>query len=262
MQVQESSINRVIASGDEAGRIRAEEESQRSDLRRLAHPTDGLQVRQLLHHGLLTPGIVLVQKAIDEWRVNARGRDAVAADVVSDIVARDGISHRQHRTLAHRIGKSVGEACGGSDRGEVQNHAASGSLHIINRGVHAVVDTLHVDTEDAFEVLIASALQRANVRNSCIVDKDVNRTAAADLAENILHLLLIGDVAQVPLRCATLVANCRRSFFGMLLSYFEDVNRGAGLREADCDRLSDAACAASDNCSLAFQPERARVGAV
>jgi hypothetical protein len=48
----------------------------------------------------------------------------------------------------------------------------------------------------------------------------------------------------------------------MLLIYFEDVNRGAGLREADCDRLSDAACAASDNRSLAFQPERSRIGAV
>jgi hypothetical protein len=262
VQVQESSIDRVIASSDETCCIRAKEKSQRRDFRRLPHPAHGLHLCQLLHHGLLTPGIILAKKAVDEWRVNARRRDAIAADIVTNIVARDGISHGQHRALAHRIGKSVGEACGGSDRGEVQNHAASGSLHIINRGVHAVVDTLHVDTEDALEVLIASALQRANVRDSCIVDKDVNRTAAADLAENILYLLLIGDVAQVPLRCATLAANCRRSFFGMLLIYFEDVNRGACLREADCDRLTDAACAASDNCSLAFQQERARVGAV
>jgi hypothetical protein len=203
-----------------------------------------------------------VQIAVDEWRVNARRRDAIAADIVCEIVSRDRVGHGQHRALAHRIGKSVGEARDRGYGGEVQNHAASSRLHIIDRGVHAVVDTLHVDTEDALEVLVASALQRANVRNSCVVDKDVNWTAAADLAENILHLFLIGHVAQVPLRRATFAANCRGSFLGMLLIYFEDVNRGASLREADCDRLADAACAAGDNRSLAFQPERARVGAV
>ena len=262
MQVQESSVDWVIASGDEAGRIRAEEESQRCDFRRLPHPTDGLHLRQLLHHCLLAPGIVLVEKAIHERCVYARRRDAIAADIVTDIVARDGIGHGQHRTLAHRIGKSIGEARDRGYGGKVQNHAASGCLHVVDGGVHAVVNALYVNAEDAFEVVIGSALQLANVGDSCIVDKDLNRTAAADLAEDILHLLLIGDVAQVPLCCAALAANCRRSFLGMLLIYFEDVNRGAGLREADCDRLSDAACAPSDDRGFAVQPKSRRVVAV
>jgi hypothetical protein len=262
VQVQESSIDWIVGSGDESGRIRAEEERQRGDLRRLRHPPHGLHLRELLHHGLLAPGISFVQEAIDEWCVNARRRDAIAADIVSDVVARDRVGHGQHRALAHRIGKSVGEASDSGDRRQIQNHTASGCLHGIDCGVHAVVDALHVDTEDTLEVLIAGVLQLANVRDSRIVDKDVNRAAAPDLAENVFDLLLIGDVAQMPLRRATLVANRGCGFFGVLLIYFDDVNRGARLREADCDRLTNAACAAGHDCSLAVQPKKARVGAV
>jgi hypothetical protein len=262
MQVQESSINWIVSSGDEAGRIRAEEERQGGHFRRLRHPTHGLHLRELLHHGLLTPGIILVQETIDERSVHPSRRNAIAADIVSDVVACDRVGHGQHRALAHRIGKSIGEARDGRNRREIQNHASSGCLHGIDCGAHAVVDALHVDTEDTLEVLIAGALQLANMRDSRIVDKDVNRAAAPDLAENVFDLLLIGDVAQMPLRRATLVANRGRGFFGVLLIYFDDVNRGARLREADCDRLTNAACAASDDCSLAVQPKKARVDAV
>ena len=101
MQIQKPSINGIIRSRNEPSRIRAQKQGQGSDLIRLRHSPDWLRLRKLLQHVLFVPGIVFADEAVDKWRMHASRRDAVAADIVSDVIPRDRVSHRQHCAFAH-----------------------------------------------------------------------------------------------------------------------------------------------------------------
>src|ERR1700757_1628301 len=100
VQIHETTIQRVIHPGDERSRIRTQEESERGYFLRFSHSADRLRLRQLLEHLLLAAGIVLFQITIDQCRMNASRGNAVTANVVADVVTRDGIGHRNYRSLA------------------------------------------------------------------------------------------------------------------------------------------------------------------
>ena len=85
------------------------------DLRRLGHSSDGLGLGKLLKHFRLASGISLFKVVVHEWRVYAGWRDAIAADVVREIVARYRISHGNDGALCHGIGEAIGKSRGTSD---------------------------------------------------------------------------------------------------------------------------------------------------
>src|SRR5258708_37133160 len=89
VQIHEAAIQRIIHSSDEPSRIRAQKQSQRRHFLGFSHSANGLSLGQLVIHFLLPPGIILAQSSIHEWRVHSRRGNAVAANVVSDVVARD-----------------------------------------------------------------------------------------------------------------------------------------------------------------------------
>ena len=194
-----------------------------------------------------------MNEAVDEGRVHARRRDAVAADIVGHVVARDGVSHREHRALAHGICEAVGQAGYRGNGGQIQDHATTAGLHEINRGVHAVINTFDVDAKNAVEVLVAGRLQLADMSDSGIVHQNMKRVAATYLAEDIFYLQLIRDVAKVPLRRAAVAANAGDRLFRTGFINFEDMDRGACLGERNCDCPSNAAGAACNDCDFAIQ---------
>jgi len=129
---------------------------------------------QLVEHLLFVAGIILPQIGIDKRSVNASRGDAIATDVVRQIVASDRIRHGDHRTLAHRVSETVGQAGGPGDRREVQNHSSTRLLHMSNDRVHTVVEAFDVYSQDAIEVFGGSALDGSDMGDSGVVDEDVN----------------------------------------------------------------------------------------
>ena len=219
----------------------------------LGHSSHGLQLGELLKHVLLAPGIILFHEAVHKWGVDAGGGNAVAANILSNVVARYRVRHRQHCAFAHGIGEAIGKASGGSDGGEIQDYSAATGLHVVDPRIHAVVDTFHVDAEDAIEVLFTGGFQLANVRDAGIVHKNVNRIAAADFAENILDLLLVRYVASVPLSRPALLTNGHGSLLCIGFIEFENVDCSPLLRKAERDRLADATGPSSDDGNFAVE---------
>lgn len=73
-----------------------------------AHATDGLRGGKLLEHFGFAARIILVEVIVHEGSVDARGRDAIAADVVLQVVPGNGVSHGDDGALGHGISETVG----------------------------------------------------------------------------------------------------------------------------------------------------------
>src|ERR1700722_390165 len=70
-------------------------------------------------------------------------------------------------------------------------------LHVSNHGVHAVVKTFHVHASHTVKVFLGRALHGANMRDACIVYKDMNALAAKQFLKSGLHFRLVRHVARV-----------------------------------------------------------------
>src|ERR1700726_1274982 len=119
VQIHETTIQRVIHPGDERSRIRTQEESERGYFLRFSHSADRLRLRQLPEHLLLAAGIVLFQITINECRMHPGRGNAVAANVVGDVVTRNGIGHCNRRAFAGRVCEAVSQSGRSGDRSHV-----------------------------------------------------------------------------------------------------------------------------------------------
>src|ERR1700693_2039602 len=110
VQIHEAAIQGIIYSGNERSRVKTQEEGKRGPLGRFSHSADRLGLRQLLEHLLLAAGIVLFQISIDECRMPPGLGNAVTANVVADIVTRNGIGHRNRRAFAGRVCEALSQS--------------------------------------------------------------------------------------------------------------------------------------------------------
>src|SRR5713101_8373423 len=110
VQIHETAIQRVIHSGNERSRVRTQEEGKRGYLVGFSHSADRLRLRQFLEHLLLAAGVILFQIIIDECRMHPGRGNAVTANVVADIVTRDGIGHRNRRAFAGRVCEALSQS--------------------------------------------------------------------------------------------------------------------------------------------------------
>src|SRR5216684_3802745 len=173
-EVQPTSVDRIIHSSDERGFLRAQEKSQRGNFVRLSHPADGLCSGELCEHFIFLAWVIALQVAVDERRVDSRRRDAIATDLVLKIVLGYRKRHRNHGTFAHRVSKTVSQRRRARDRRHVQNHTTTVLFHMPNARLHAVEEPFYVDLEEFVEVALGCRFQAANMRNSSVVDKDVD----------------------------------------------------------------------------------------
>jgi hypothetical protein len=100
------------------------------------------------------------------------------------------------------------------------------------------------------------------MRDAGVVDKNMNRSAAADLAEDILNLRLLRNITEMPLRSASLLANRRDGLLSSRLIYFENVKRGSGFGKAMGDSQSNPAGAAGNDSYFSVQAKSSRVCSV
>src|ERR671918_244440 len=91
LEREEAAIDREVRACDERRLIRAEEEGERGNLLRFAHASNRLSPGQLLEHLGLTTWVIRFQVSVNERCVHTRRRDAVAADVLIDVIARHGV---------------------------------------------------------------------------------------------------------------------------------------------------------------------------
>src|SRR5215467_15566633 len=94
---------------------------QRRNFLRSTHSTDRLIAGKLLEHLRFPARIGVPEVSVNEGRVYASRADAVATDLVADEVHRDGSGHRQHRTLAHRVCKTIDQSDQRGYRSKIEN---------------------------------------------------------------------------------------------------------------------------------------------
>src|SRR5581483_2177181 len=85
-KVHKSAIQRIVNPGDKSGLLGTEKQGERRHFRGLRHAANRLRVSQFFEHFLLPPLIVSRQVAVHEGSVNASRRDAVAPDVMCQII--------------------------------------------------------------------------------------------------------------------------------------------------------------------------------
>src|SRR6266850_2389848 len=173
-EVEPTSVDRIIHSRDERGFLGAQEKSQRGNFVWLSHPADGLCSGELCEHFLFLAWVIALQVAVDKRCVDSRRRNTIATDLMLKIVLGYRKRHRNHGTLAHGISKTVRQRRRARDRRHVQNHTTTVLFHMSNRGLHAVEKPFHVDFEKFVEIAFRGRFEAANMRNSSVVDKDVD----------------------------------------------------------------------------------------
>jgi hypothetical protein len=68
---------------------------------------------------------------------------------------------------------------------------------VSNDCVHAVVEAFDVHLHNTIEIFFGRALDRADVRNSGIVNQDMDALMVEQFSELRLHILLVGYIAKV-----------------------------------------------------------------
>jgi hypothetical protein len=64
-----------------------------------------------------------------------------------------------------------------------------------NGSEHAIIESLHVHSENALEVRFHRVFQRSDVRNTCVVHKNVNGPSAGEFIESRSHFFLVRYIA-------------------------------------------------------------------
>ena len=128
--------------------------------------------------------------------------------------------------------------------------------------MHAVVHTLDVDAKDSLEILFAGGLELADVRDAGIVDQNVDGIASPNLAKDVLNLLLTRDVAQVPLRRASVVANLCGDPLSVRGVDFQNMDARASLGKAKRNGFPDAARPTGNDRGFAVESKQLRIIAV
>src|ERR1700693_2424227 len=85
-KIQETSVNRVVRARDERRFVRAKIKSKGGDLLGLSHSPNGLRFFQFFKHLLFFAGIVTVQETVDKWCMDSCRRNAIAANVVGQVI--------------------------------------------------------------------------------------------------------------------------------------------------------------------------------
>src|SRR5579862_6781712 len=99
-QIEKSPIDRIVGSGDKRSLVRAQEQGKVRDFLRLCHSSDRLRLFQFLEHLSLFARVIFPQEAVYEGRMDSRRRNAIATNVMGQIILGHRVSHGNHSALA------------------------------------------------------------------------------------------------------------------------------------------------------------------
>ena len=251
-KVDEAAIEGVISARDEAGLIRAEPNRQARNFIGFGHPSDGLRLTQFLHHFAFATRIISRDESVHKRSVDARRRDCIAANPISNVVAGHGIGHRQHSAFTGGIGKTVRQAGHGGDGGHIQNDSATLLLHGFDDGADTEINTAHIDAHYPIEVVVRGTAGRAHMGHTSGIDKDMDLPALCDRSKGTLDARPIGNVAGQRLRPATGGHDVlHRLGRGRFVQIDEEDRRPAQSKSLGNGQADSAGAACNDGCPAA-----------
>src|SRR5207248_5276895 len=119
----EAAVEGIVGAGDESGFVGTEEVGESGDFVRLAHAAHGLGLGELVVHFSFAAGIIFGEIVVHKGRVDSCRRNAVAANVVEDVVLGYGKSHGDHGALAGAVGEAVTETGSAGNGGDIEDDA-------------------------------------------------------------------------------------------------------------------------------------------
>lgn len=122
-----------------------------------------------------------------------------------------------------------------------------------DNGTHAVVVTLDVDLHDAIKILGSCALDRPDMRNTCIVHQDVDSVASRKFLKFRIYFSGIGYVTLVREGAAACGRNLCAGLGCGRGDEIANVNHRATCGKFQGNCLSDAAARPSDNGDFAVE---------
>lgn len=253
-EVEESAVERIVDAGEESRFVGAEEKGQRSYLFRLGHSSDRLGFCQLLKHLLLAPWIVPFQVAIHERGVDAGRRNAVAADIVMQIVLCDGKGHGDDRAFAHGIGKTIGERGGTCNGSHIEDDAPAIRFEMADTRMHAVIEAFHVDAKHSIEVGFGCTFERADVGDTRIVHQNI-QVLVAEIQKKFFDLLRVGYIAGVRRRLAACRKHKLRGGARRIAVEIENMDGRSTGSKSQGDSASDSTAAPGHYSDFAVQSE-------
>src|SRR5690606_23110072 len=150
----------------------------------------------LVEHLCFAAGIVLFQESIHKSSMNACRRNAITADIVSDVIFRNRECHADNSALTHTVGEPIGKPECRGYRGEVEDHTTPLFFHLPDTRKHRVVNTFRVDIEDAAEILLACRVESTDVRDTCAVHQYVDTVVKRnDVTKDLDYPNVVGNVA-------------------------------------------------------------------
>jgi hypothetical protein len=122
--------------------------------------------------------------------------------------------------------------------------------------VHAIVEAFDVDLNDAIKIFRGRGFDRSDVRDTGIVDEDVNSLALGQFLDFGVYIRQPSYIALMRDGGTAVRGNLIAGLRGGRLVYIEDVNCGAMSCEFRGYGPSDAAASAGDNGCFAVEPKR------
>src|SRR5260370_2114292 len=112
VKIEKPSVDRVVRAGNETGFVRTQEQGQGGHFPRVPHPAHWLRLGKSTKHFRFTSRIVSPQIVVHELRVDTGRRNAIAPNLVVEVIPGYRKSHGHNGTFAHGIGKSNGPPFG------------------------------------------------------------------------------------------------------------------------------------------------------
>lgn len=254
-KIEKAAVQRIVRAGDKGAGVGTQKKSQGSDLLRLGHAADGLGTREAFKIFLFLAGIMFLQIAVNKRGMHAGRRNAVAPDIVLEIVFGYRISHSEDGAFGRGVGEAIREPGGSSDGSDVQNDAATIGLHVRYGGLHTKKGALDVDAVNRIEIALRGGLQHSDVRNPRAIDEDVYAALFVNFAKCMLDGIEIGYVAHHQSRATACALDLRDGGRAVLRIDVKNMSERAARRERESNGAADATRAAGDDSVSAIQPK-------
>jgi hypothetical protein len=197
-------------------------------------------------------GIVVFQISVNKGRVHTRGRKAIAANVVRQVVARDGVSHRDDCALTGGIAEAIGYARTPGNGSDVEDDAAL-RLQVPDAGIDAVVIALDVHAHDAVEGFFRRGFDVSDLGDAGVIHQNIDASVLGDAVKRRNDLFLVADIARIGGSGASCVNDLFCDRFGVVGVEIQNARRSTIGSELECDGTSDATSGTRNECCFSVE---------
>src|SRR5580704_16305307 len=124
-----------------------------------------------------------------------------------------------------------------------------------DRGIHAVIETLHIDLENPVEIAFHRRFETAHVRDASVIDENLYSIVLEQSLENSFYIFLTRHIALEGRRITACRDDLKRDDLCLFSIDIENPNATSALREPMGNGAPDTASTSSDDSDFAVQPK-------